>query len=272
MTQNYSAKENPISRRLSGKVILVTGAGTGVGQAAALIFARAGAAVVGCGRRESALQETRNLAELEGLENIDLESADITDPANVQKWINNVVQRHGGIDGLFNNAASAQMAAIADMTPTQWHDTLRGELDTVFFPTQAAWPHLIRRGSGSIVNVSSLSGMRGVEDLGAVAHAAAKGGVIGMTRQIALEGAPHWIRCNAISPGPISSPGIDPYLRDNPNFRRRVEGWPLLARIGQGQDVAYAALFLLSDEASWITGINLPVDGGWSSKGGHTQH
>jgi NAD(P)-dependent dehydrogenase (short-subunit alcohol dehydrogenase family) len=95
-----------------------------------------------------------------------------------REWVNAAAERHGGIDVIYNNAGFVRMAYVPDMTPDEWHETLRGEMDIVFFPTQAAWPHLVARGGrGSIINIASLSGMRGLEDYGAIAHAAAKGGV-----------------------------------------------------------------------------------------------
>lgn len=266
-----SISQGPVAQRLSNKVVLVTGAGSGIGRSAVLLFARAGAQVAGCGRRTDALQETHELAHREGLA-LDLQVVDATDPAAIKNWVDSIATKYGGIDGLYNNAGFVHMAPIEEMSDHQWWDTLRGELDIVFFPTRAVWPHLKQRGGGSIVNISSLSGMRGIEDTGATAHAAAKGGVIAMTRQLAMEGAPHWIRCNAISPGPVMSPGAERFLEISPDRRRRLYGWPLLPRVGEGDDISYAGLFLLSDESRWITGINIPVDGGWSSKGGLTEH
>jgi NAD(P)-dependent dehydrogenase (short-subunit alcohol dehydrogenase family) len=150
------------------------------------------------------------------------------------------------------------------MTPTQWSETLRYELDIVFYPAQAAWKHMVQAGGGSIVNVASVSGMMATEKLPAVAHAAAKGGVIAMTRQLAVDGAPHNIRVNSISPGPILTPVTRAALESDPEFRATFESYPRLGRVGEPEDVAYAALYLASDESAWITAINLVVDGGWS--------
>jgi NAD(P)-dependent dehydrogenase (short-subunit alcohol dehydrogenase family) len=268
---NSAPSQGNVAGRLSGKVVLITGTGAGMGQMTALLFARAGATVVGAGRRSDKLEETRALLEAEGLA-INQSPVDMTDPEASRAWVDEAARKYGGIDILYNNAGFLHLAALPDMTPLQWHETLRGELDIAFFPIQAAWPHLIARGGGTIINISSLAGMRGVEETGAIAHAAAKGGLIAMTRQIALEGAPHWIRCNTISPGPVLSPGTDAFLSSGDGLARRLQGWPLLGRVGVAEDVAYAGLFLASDEARWITGINIPVDGGWSCKGGLTEH
>jgi meso-butanediol dehydrogenase/(S,S)-butanediol dehydrogenase/diacetyl reductase len=241
-----------------------------MGRATALLFAQAGATVVGCGRSVSTLEDTKELAARQGL-TIHCRVADAADWDSAREWVNAACRDFGGIDILYNNGAAQKFAPIGQMEASDWHECLR-ELDIVFFPTQAAWPHLIERGGGSIVNISSTAGLMAMEGVGCIAHGAAKGGVISMTRQIAMEGAPHWIRCNAISPGPVRSPNMDMVMMADPGLRRVAEGWPLLSRIGEGLDVAYAGLFLASDEASWITGINLPVEGGMTAKPGHTEH
>jgi len=252
-------------------VVAISGTGGGQGRAAALLFARAGAIVVGSDRKADAIAVTKDLAAREGLELQLSVVPDLADPEAARQWIEGAVSRNGRLDVLYNNAASVTFAPVEALTPELWTQTLRGELDIVFMPTRAAWPHLARRG-GSIINSASLSGMRALEYVGAAAHAATKGGVIAMTRQLALEGAPFGIRCNSISPGPIATPATKQALDADPVFKRHVEGWPLLGRGGEADDVAYTALFLASDESAWITGINIAVDGGMSSKTGITLH
>lgn len=261
----------PVAGRLASKVVAISGTGGGQGRAAALLFARSGATVVGCDRKSDGLKETRELAEREGLKLQLSVVTDLAQPEPAKQWIDDAVSRNGRLDVLYNNAASVHFAPVEAMTPKLWTETLRGELDIVFMPTQAAWRHLAREG-GSIINSASLSRMRALEHVGAIAHAASKGGVIAMTRQLALEGAPHGIRCNSISPGPIATPATQQALDADPNFTRHFRGWPLLGRGGEADDVAYAALFLASDESAWITGINIAVDGGMSCKTGITEH
>ena len=160
---------------------------------------------------------------------------------------------------------SARFAPFAELSLEDWHYTLKLELDIVFVPTQAAWPHLVARGGGSIVNIGSIAGMRGsqvVQGFGNSAHTTAKGGVIALTAQLAAEGAPHGIRVNAISPGPIVTQASRAVMEGNPAFLRLFEGLTLIGRAGEPVDVAYAGLFLASDESRFVTGINLPVDGG----------
>lgn len=260
----------PVAGRLAGKIAVVSGAGGGQGQAVAVLFAQAGATVIASDINPEGVEATRRLAAAQDLA-IGIDVVDVSDERAVGDWINAAGQRHGGIDILYNNAAYTHFAAFADMTLHQWQETLRLELDVVFLPSRAAWPHMLRRGGGSIINIASISGMRSTAFLGAAGHAAGKAGVIGLTRQMALEGAPHWIRVNAISPGPIVTPVTESLLAD-PNFARGFTGMSVLARTGRPIDIAYAGLFLASDEASYVTGVNLSVDGGGASKASHTDH
>ncbi len=257
----------PVAGRLQDKVVLVTGAGSGQGQAAALLFAAAGARVSATDISEKGIAETADLAAKQGL-HIEASLVDASSEAEVDDWVTKTVKNHGRIDALYNNGAGAHMVPFEAMTLSQWHETLRLELDVVFVPTKAAWKHFIDRKGGSVINIASVSGMYATEFLGASAHAAGKGGVIGWTRQLALEGAKHWIRVNSISPGPIVTPASLPFYNANEKFRKIFDGWPLLPRTGRPLDVAYAGLFLASDESSFITGANLVVDGGTSSKMG----
>jgi meso-butanediol dehydrogenase / (S,S)-butanediol dehydrogenase / diacetyl reductase len=256
-----------VAGRLKGKVALVTGAGSGQGREVALLFARAGAQVSGSDTNAAALRSLCEEASAAG-HPLDVFEVDASDRRATGAWIDAVAQRHGGVDVLYNNAARTYFAPFEEMTLDQWRDTLRLELDVVFIPSQAAWRHMVARGGGSIINIASVSGMRGSELIGAAAHAAGKSGVIGFSRQLALEGAPHWIRCNSLSPGPIVTPVTEPLIESNPAFAKAFETWPLLHRSGRPIDVAFAGLFLASDESAFITGTNLVVDGGFSCKGG----
>jgi meso-butanediol dehydrogenase / (S,S)-butanediol dehydrogenase / diacetyl reductase len=149
----------PVTGRLAGRVAAISGVGGGQGRAAALLFARSGAVVVGSDRNSDGLEETRELAEREGLKLQLTVVADLTEPEAVKQWIDDAAGRNGGLEVLYNNAASVHFAPIEAMTPKLWTETLKGELDIVFLPTRAAWRHLAREG-GSVINSASISGMR----------------------------------------------------------------------------------------------------------------
>lgn len=244
--------------RLAGKVALITGTAGGQGRAAALLFAREGARVVGCDLKEAEGLETTRLIEAEGGQSV-FRRVDLGDAEQVRSWIEFAVETFGGIDILYNNAAAAKFAPLEEMTYEDWRFTVRNELDIIYHTCQLAFPYLKRRGGGAIINTASIAGMYGVPNLGNFAHAATKGGVIGLTRQLAIEGAPFRIRANSISPGLIETPATEHLdLEFKQAYLRAVP----LERLGQPEDVAYAALFLAADESSYITGVNIVVDGG----------
>jgi NAD(P)-dependent dehydrogenase (short-subunit alcohol dehydrogenase family) len=252
--------------RLTGKVALITGTAGGQGRAAAILFAREGATVVGCDVKEEDARETVELVRAEGGAIESSQPVDLGDPAEARGWVDDAAARHGGFDVLYNNAAAPKFASIADMTHDDWHFTIRNELHLIFYVTSAAWPHLVARGRGSIINTGSISGMSSNPSTpGSFAHAAAKGAVIAMTRELALEGAAHGIRVNSISPGMVESPATAEQLED-PDFRTNHLAAIMLLRTGRPEDVASAALYLASDESSWVTGSNLVVDGGYMSR------
>lgn len=250
--------------RLKNKTALVTGIGAGIGRSCALLFAREGAKVVGCdihpGRAEAAVDSARR----EGLDIESLHPIDLTQPDDVQSYVDQVIERHGRIDVLVNaGAINPQFATVTQMGyDAIWTPTLRGEVDVVFLMSKAAWPNLVAGGGGSIVNFASVAAHRGTEFAGMLAHSAGKGAVLSMTRQLALEGAAHNIRVNSISPGLIATMATASHgLTEGARGERMAAGIPL-RRIGKPEDIAYCALYLASDEASWVTGANINVDGG----------
>jgi len=173
------------------------------------------------------------------------------------------VDKFGGLDVLVNSAAFVEFAPIAEMDyEKQWRYTMVGELDLVFLACKAAWPHLVKRGGGSIVNMASANSYVSLPGAGAVAHCATKGGVLAMTRQLAAEGAPHNIRANCISPALIVTRHTKGRLDNEPGFKEMVMESFLLKRLGQPEDIGYAAVYLASDESSWVTGTDIRVDGG----------
>ncbi len=250
-----------ISNRLAGKVAVVTGTGAGIGKGVGLMFARHGARVVGCDIDAAAAEATAEQARAEGLAFDSLHPCDLTTEEGAQALIDKAVALHGGIDILVNAAAMGIFAFIDDMTYADWRRTMTGELDIVFLACKAAWPHLVARGGGSIVNFASANARQALQGSGALAHCAGKGGVLAMTRQLAMEGGPHRIRANTISPGLIVTAATAPVVAD-PEFEAQVLRKKMIKRLGQPEDVAWLATFLASDESSWITGADHAIDGG----------
>jgi NAD(P)-dependent dehydrogenase (short-subunit alcohol dehydrogenase family) len=236
-----------VSGRLAGKVALISGTARGQGEVAAARFAAEGATVVG--------------GDILGAGG---ECLDVTDEASVAAWVAGAAAAHGRIDILYNNAGAVRFGGIDEQPLADWRFTLAAELDSVFIACRHAWPHLVRS-HGTILNIASTAGMTGSMTNRRPAHTASKGGVIALTRQLAAEGAPHGIRANCISPGMIATPGARENLLADEHPMRTIAGAIPLGRLGTAADVVNAAVFLVSDEAAYITGANLVVDGGWSA-------
>lgn len=252
--------------RLDGKVALITGIASGMGREAARRFAAEGARVVGCDIDAVGLEQTVAMVRAEGGEITGHAPVDLMDPVANAAWIDEAAAVHGGIDILYNNAGIQRFGAIDELSIDDWELNIRGELSIVFYSVRAAWKHLKARG-GVIISIGSIAGTRGVEFMPQNVHGAAKAGVINLTQQLAVEGGPHGIRAVAISPGFIATPATQFLVDDPPPAMKATWDRIPLGRIGRPDDVVNAAVFLASDEASWITGINLMVDGGGSTLG-----
>jgi meso-butanediol dehydrogenase / (S,S)-butanediol dehydrogenase / diacetyl reductase len=247
--------------RLDGRVAVITGTAGGQGAAAARLFARAGAKVVGCDLKADGAERVCHEVLEAGGEMVSLHPCDLTEVGAAERLVRLALERFGSIDILYNNASTAWFGFVGEMEPAGWRDTIANELDIVFAVCQAAWPHLVASGRGTIINTASVAAHRGSDAFPAIAHCAAKGGVVALTRQLAAEGGRHGLRANSISPGPIDSPATAEMFAD-PAAREDIVRRMLIKRIGRPEDIASAAVFLASDEASWITGVDLNVDGG----------
>ena len=254
--------------RLDGKVALITGVGGGIGAVAAARFAAEGARVVGCDLDSSSAAATEAAVCSAGGEITVMGGVDLGDADAARGWVDAAVATYDGIDVLFNNASTQRFAALDELTVEEWDFTMRNELDLVYYTVRAAWPHLKATGGGSILNVGSIAAIRGVEFMPQNAHSTAKGGVIALTLQLVVEGGPHGIRANVISPGLIETPNTAPMLADPPERMQKIvlDRIPL-GRHGRPEDIVNAAIFLSSDEASWISGAHLVIDGGGSVLG-----
>jgi NAD(P)-dependent dehydrogenase (short-subunit alcohol dehydrogenase family) len=249
--------------RLADKVCLITGAGSGIGQATAALFAAEGARVIVADLDLEAARAT-----VEGIARADgeavAEHVDVTDERQTAELAGRVVQRFGRIDVLFNNAGIAGVGDVVETTPDLFDRVMRVNVRGVYLMSRAVVPHMIERKSGSIINMSS-----GIAEIGLarrVSYAASKGAVYAMTRSMQVDLAPHGVRVNALLPGTILTPFVERYLKES--YADPEEGLASIRKrqlsheLGRPEDVAAAALFLASDESKFMMASGLVIDGG----------
>jgi len=248
--------------KLKDKVVLITGAGAGIGEATARLFAENGAQVVIADRY---IEQARVVADSIGAQAFAVQ-ADVAVASQVQSMVEQVVEHFGGIDILFNNAGFGTLGTVVTLEEETWDQVIDANLKGVFLCSKYVVPQIVKRGGGVIINMASTISVVGIKDR--AAYVAAKGGVAALTRAMALDHAAEGIRVNSIAPGVIASSYYDKIFQEVPDpaaFKRGLEARSPLNKMGEPIDIARMALFLACDDSNFATGAMFTVDGGYTA-------
>jgi meso-butanediol dehydrogenase / (S,S)-butanediol dehydrogenase / diacetyl reductase len=255
--KEQAQKEQAMDRRFEDKVVLITGAASGIGRATAVRFAREGARLMlGDLNADGVAAVAGEL----GNAIADHMKVDVADRTQVEALTDRAVERFGRLDVVFNNAGMGIYGRTPDLEPEAWHTVIAVDLHSVFYGCRAAIPHLHRGGGGCIINTASISGLHG--DYGLGAYNAAKGAVVNYTRTLAIDHARDGIRVNAVCPGPIDTALTTPIFTAFPTIVERYAELIPMGRVGTADEVAGVVAFLASDDAAYVTGAAIVVDGG----------
>ena len=247
--------------RLKDKVAIITGAASGIGKATAILFAEHGAKIVVADIDENGANQTVNIIHATGGEAIYVHT-DVTIADNTEQMVQVPVKTYGKLDILFNNAGIAMRLPVGELPEADWHRCLGVNLTGVYLCAKAVIPEMQKNGGGSIINMSSIYGIVG-GDVRA-AYVASKGGVTNLTRGMALDYAADNIRVNCICPGFVETPLVAGVVKTPEEYRNLADKHPM-RRLAQPEEIAYGALYLASDESAFVTGIALPIDGGYTA-------
>ena len=245
--------------RLDGRVALVTGGGNGIGRAACHALAQAGAQVAVTDIDQPAAEKVA--AEIGG----EAHPLDVAHEAQVREVVAAVAARHGRLDILVNNAGLGARVPTVELATERWRQVLAVNVDGGFFCAREAGRHMLQAGRGAVVNVASIMGLVGGAHYPNLAYHTAKGAIVNFTRALACEWAPHGVRVNAVAPTFARTRLTEPLLADKAMAARLMQDTPM-GRFVEAEEVASAILFLASDAAAMITGVTLPVDGGWTAR------
>lgn len=251
----------------TGKTVLITGGTSGIGLASAEVFARQGASLVIAGR-----SQTKGQAAVEQLARMNAQAvyirADVRDEAHVANMVDETLAAFGRLDVLVNSAGAMHRVQITEMEQSEWDSILDTNLRGVYLVSKYALPHIVRQGAGAVVNVASYLGVFGARHT-SPAYGASKAGVVALTRSMALQVGPQGVRVNAVCPAFTVTPLNEHIILDAPDPEQKereiAQPYPL-GRLGRPLDIAAGILFLASEEASWITGTTLVIDGGLTAR------
>ncbi|MFC4598099.1 SDR family NAD(P)-dependent oxidoreductase [Cohnella hongkongensis] len=249
--------------RLSGKVALVTGSGSGIGRCSARLFAQEGATVIVNDLDAAKGEETAEEIRAAGGKAAFMQ-ADVTNPASVQAMVDRALSTYERIDVLFNNAGISGVGALHEVEPETWDKVMNVNVRGVYLPSKYVLPSMMARKSGTIINMSSCAAEMGLAQR--ASYAASKGAILALTKSMQVDYAPYRIRVNALLPGTILTPFVENYLKnsyDDPDAAiQSIKNRQLSGELGRPEDVAQAALFLASDESKFMMGSPLYIDGG----------